>query len=186
MTKKIILLLLLLVVLSAKKNLKDASKEKKNEDKTVVEANHYYSNYERNTTYDINSVEKNKSLIFLLKHGDQKDKELKENPITISIVSGSIVETCVFKSFSNMCGINKVEEATMKLKIECKKVPCELSWIIYQPDSVAEDGSTEIEKFMQVNQNYDHATIVVSCNDPNIKTFKDDIQLYTNSDYTKL
>lgn len=32
----------------------------------------------------------------------------------------------------------------MKLKIECKKLPCELSWIIYQPNVVTEDGSTEI------------------------------------------
>jgi hypothetical protein len=83
----------------------------------VVEANHFYSNYEKNTTYDINSVEKNKSIIFLLKHADKKDKELKDNPITISLLSGNIVETCTFKSYSNMCGIKKVEEETMKLKI---------------------------------------------------------------------
>lgn len=39
---------------------------------------------------------------------------------------------------------------------------------------------------VEVNQDYDHATIIVSCNDPNIKTFTSDIQLYTNSDYTKV
>jgi hypothetical protein len=54
----------------------------------VVEANHFYSNYERNTTYDITNIEKNKSLIFLLKNSDKKDKELKDNPITISLISG--------------------------------------------------------------------------------------------------
>lgn len=171
MIKKAILLLVLLALALGKKNLKDSNKDKKSKHKTVVEANHYYSNYEKNTTYDINSIERNKSLIFLLKHGDKKGKELKDNPITISLVSGTTTETCVFNSHSNMCGINKVDEETMKLKIECKKLPCELSWIIYQPNVVAADGTAEIEKFVEVNQNYDHATIIVSCNDPNIKTF---------------
>lgn len=79
-----------------------------------------------------------------MKHGEKKDKELKDNPITISLVSGTITETCVFDSYSNMCGINKVDEETMKLKIECKQLPCELSWIIYQPNVVTTDGTTEI------------------------------------------
>jgi hypothetical protein len=74
----------------------------------------------------------------------------------------------------------------MKLKIECKTTPCELSWVIYQPPVITEDGSSKIESFVEVNQNYNHATLIVSCNDPNIKTFSSDIQLYTNSLYTKL
>jgi hypothetical protein len=88
MAKKLILLTLLVLLVLAKKNLKDHNKEKNKDEKTVVEANHFYSNYEKNTTYDITNIEKNKSLIFLLKHGEKKDKELKENPITISLVSG--------------------------------------------------------------------------------------------------
>jgi len=39
---------------------------------------------------------------------------------------------------------------------------------------------------VEVNQDYNHATIIVSCNDPNIKTFTKDVQLYTNSAYTQL
>jgi hypothetical protein len=105
MAKKLLLLLLLILLVSGRKNLKDAGKEANNEKKTVVEANHFYSNYEKNTTYDITSIEKNKSLIFLLKHAENKDKELQENPITISLISGDVTETCVFKSYSNMCGI---------------------------------------------------------------------------------
>lgn len=110
MNLKAMLLLVLLALALGKKNLKDSNKDKKSEHKTVVEANHYYSNYERNTTYEINSIEKNKSLIFLLKHTDKKDKELKDNPITISLVSGTTTETCVFSSYSNMCGINRVDQ----------------------------------------------------------------------------
>ncbi len=94
-----------MLLVSARKNLKDVGKESNNEKKTVVEANHFYSNYEKNTTYDITSIEKSKSLIFLLKHSEQKEKELKENPITISLISGDVTETCIFKSYSHMCGI---------------------------------------------------------------------------------
>lgn len=36
---------------------------------------------------------------------------------------------------------------------------------------------------MQVNEKYDHATLLVSCNDPNVKTFSEDIKLFTNSKY---
>lgn len=74
----------------------------------------------------------------------------------------------------------------MKLKIECKSTPCELSWVIYQPGALSKDGEAGIESLVEVNQDYNHATIIVSCNDPNIKTFTSDIQLYTNSAYTRL
>ena len=74
----------------------------------------------------------------------------------------------------------------MKLKIECKSTPCELSWVIYQPAAIDRDGKNEIERFVEVNQDYNHATIIVSCNDPNIKSFIDDLKLYTNSLYQKI
>lgn len=72
------------------------------------------------------------------------------------------------------------------MKIECKTAPCQLSWIIYQPPVLSEDGKHGIETFVEVNKDYDHATIIVSCNDPNIKTFSKDINLFTNSAYTKV
>ena len=74
---KIVVVLCLIMLAFSKKNLKQASKEKNQDHKTVVEANHFYSNYERNTTYEINGIEKNKSLILILKNGGKTDKELK-------------------------------------------------------------------------------------------------------------
>jgi hypothetical protein len=58
--------------------------------------------------------------------------------------------------------------------------------VIYQPAVVSEDGTSDIENFVEVNQDYNHATIIASCNDPNIKSFTKDIQLYTNSLYTRI
>jgi alpha/beta superfamily hydrolase len=75
--RKVVIFLLLVTLAITKKNLKEASKEKTEDHKTVVEANHFYSNYERNTTYEINGIEKNKSLILILKNGGKTDKELK-------------------------------------------------------------------------------------------------------------
>lgn len=82
----VLVVLLLLTLAHTKKNLKEVPKDEK---KTVVEANHFYSNYERNTTYDITNIEKNKSLVFLLKPNGKTDKELKENPITIGLDAGA-------------------------------------------------------------------------------------------------
>lgn len=62
-----LLFAILMVNVLGKKNLKDRVQEKQNDHKTVVESNHFYSNYETFTNYDINNVEKDKSLIFLIK-----------------------------------------------------------------------------------------------------------------------
>lgn len=100
---RLVVVLVLAVALLARKNLKEAKADP--EHKTVVEANHFYSNYERNTTYDITNIEKNKSLVFLLKRNDKTDKQLKDNPITIALLSGDNTETCTFKSASQICAL---------------------------------------------------------------------------------
>lgn len=41
-----------------------------------------------------------------------------------------------------MCALKEAKDATMKLKIECKNTPCELSWVIYQPAAESKDGSS--------------------------------------------
>jgi hypothetical protein len=39
---------------------------------------------------------------------------------------------------------------------------------------------------VQINQDFNHATVVASCNDPNLKTFSADLKLYTDSAYEKI
>lgn len=108
---------------------------------------------------------------------------MNDNPITITLTSGKQTESCVIKNQRNICGLKNVEETEMKMKLECKKTPCELSWIILQPGSFSEDGLHEIDQLVEINQNFNHATVVASCNDPNLKTFASDLKLYTNSNY---
>ncbi len=86
----------------------------------MVEANHFYSDKEKTTTYDIGSVEKDKSLIFILKdkQGQKDDKILIDNPINITLDAGNgATSTCQFKSYNNLCSISKVAVDKMKLKI---------------------------------------------------------------------
>lgn len=162
--------------------------ETKEERKTVVEANHFYSNYETSTGYDINSVEKDKPLIFYLKpHNAQaNDKTLTENPINITLTTGASTVTCPFTSYTNLCSLPKVTETDMKLKIACKKTPCELSWIILQPPTHEEDGDHDLDQLVAVNQDYQHASLKVVCNNPDLKeTFASEVKLYSNSKFKK-
>jgi hypothetical protein len=76
----------------------------------------------------------------VLKDNSKTEKDLTDNPITITLISGKTTETCPFKNPWNICGIKKIEETDMKLKLECKKTPCELSWVILQPASFSQDG----------------------------------------------
>lgn len=138
--RQIITLLLLVLLLTPaltrrKKETLAEQVETKDERKTVVEANHFFSNYETSTNYDINSVEKDKSLVFFLRpsQGKADEKALADNPVTITLDAGSDKATCVFDSYTKLCSLSKVTVTDMKLKIECKKAPCELSWEIIQP-----------------------------------------------------
>ena len=75
----------------------------------------------------------------------------------------------------------------MKLKIECKSTPCELRWEIIQPAVKEDDGDSPLDHLVAVNADKDHAMLKVSCTNPEIKeTFADRIQLYTNSNYTRV
>lgn len=53
---------------------------------TVVEGNHFYSNYEINTTYNIAQVSTDRSIIFILRKKD--DNQIFDNNITITLISG--------------------------------------------------------------------------------------------------
>ncbi len=39
-----------------------------------------------------------------------------------------------------MCSLKNVTEEEIELKINCKKTPCELSWLIVQPPAFEKDG----------------------------------------------
>jgi hypothetical protein len=105
-----------------------------------VQANHFFSSYQTSIIYDINSVQRDKSLVFVLTEDSPTAEDLNDNPITVTLISGKITESCIFKNKRNICALNRIEDRNNKLKIECKKTPCELSWTLLQPDSFIEDG----------------------------------------------
>lgn len=53
---------------------------------TVVEGNHFYSNYEINTTYNIAQVSTDRSIIFILRKKDEG--QIFDNNITVTLISG--------------------------------------------------------------------------------------------------
>jgi hypothetical protein len=74
----------------------------------------------------------------------------------------------------------------MKLKISCKKTPCELSWIILQPSVVVDDVFHSSDQLVEVNKDKNHALVRVYCNNPDLAaTFADSLLLYTTSRYTR-
>lgn len=85
-----------------------------------------------------------------------------------------------------MCSLKNATEDEIELKINCKRAPCELSWVIVQPAALDKDGQHKIDNLVQINKDYNHAGIVVTCNDPNLKDFHEKIKLFTNSKYNKV
>lgn len=122
MQSGVLLWVLLLVATTAKQGLLASHESVQEEKKTVVEANHFYSNYELFTNYDIGSVKKDRPLLLMLKPNKQVD--LKVNPITITLTSGDKVAKCPFTSYQGLCAFDNVEKTSINMKLECKKTPC--------------------------------------------------------------
>lgn len=68
--------------------------------------------------------------MFFLKPQSNKadDKTMQTNPITITLDAKPDKVTCTFNSYTNLCSLPKITDKEMDLRIECKDVPCELSW----------------------------------------------------------
>lgn len=69
--------LVVLLALTFLSNCQQTSPERT----TVVEGNHFYSNYELNTTYNIVQVSKDRPIIYILRKND--DKQTLDNNITV-------------------------------------------------------------------------------------------------------
>lgn len=107
----------------------------------------------------------NKSIVFLLKPHttESTDKNLEENPITITLKDGEQVKSCVFNTYTQLCALPKVGKETMTLSIECKKTPCELSWLLLQPPVFESDGEHSVDNLVSVNKEKDHAALKIYC-----------------------
>jgi hypothetical protein len=106
------------------------------EHKQVVEANHYYSDTNLNVNYTIQNVEKGRSLIFVLRNKTSSEGSLSvgQNHIDITLKANAQKVQCLFDSYDDLCVIKEIQQtANMTLEIKCQKLPCDLSWTIFQP-----------------------------------------------------
>ena len=70
--------------------------------------------------------------------------------------------------------------------MECSKTPCEMSWLIEQPGLNEEDGKHSVDQLVSINKASTHASVKVTCNNPDVESFADHLVLYTNSAYKKV
>lgn len=87
-----------------------------------MEGNHYYSNYELNTTYNIDKVNVERPIILVLRRKDEG--QVFDNNITIGLVSGERSVECKFSSFNGMCFLDKLPTQAMTMRLKCDHLPC--------------------------------------------------------------
>ena len=111
--------LLIALVLGAKLKSK---KDTQDEGNTVVEANHFFSDKELSTSYDIKGVKTDSALIVTLR--PKEEGEEFKNKIEIKLDAGSKDTTCEFDDFNSVCILEEVSQEDVKLKIKCSHLPC--------------------------------------------------------------
>lgn len=151
------------------------------EHSTIIERNHFYSNYEINTTYQINKVDTAKPIILFLKKKD--DNAIFDNNVTIGLVSGDKKANCLFNSFDKMCYLNNLPTGDMSLTIRCDHLPCEVSWTILQPAMKTVQEQQEARDLFDISESSHHMIAVVTCNNPEITDFHRKVQAYSENDF---
>ncbi len=183
MNLKVLFFSLLIATVICRRHLKRDEVEQET-DKTVVQSNHYSSEKERSTSFKASTLTKNEALIFVLKDTDStSENSLADNPIKVELVSKEETVSCTFNTVHNMCSLKNIQQEEVEVKIECKKVPCELSWKMFQPKAIEGDGMHNIDELVEINKDYNHAMLIASCPDPNVVNFNSQLKLFTNSKY---
>ena len=86
-----------------------------------MESNHYYSDKQQETTYNINKVKTDLALIVVLR---PKEDQKGQGSVQFTLDSGSSSTTCEMKNNQSLCVLNKVTNEDVKLKIKCDRLPC--------------------------------------------------------------
>ena len=157
------------------------------EHKKVVEANHYYSDTDVAVNYTIQNVEKGRSLIFVLRNKTSSEASytVDKNNINITLKANAEKVQCLFDSYDDLCVIKEIQEtANMTLEIKCQKLPCDLSWTIFQPIAKNPTDNQTLQDLYELSNTQKHMIAIISCNDPAIKTFKDDVKIYSDNPFS--
>jgi hypothetical protein len=96
-----------------------------------VDQNRFYSDTAKRAIYNISNVNKGTPLILVLKSGTNFGKLLREG-LLINFEGKDTHVLCEFHKLTDLCVVTSIPE-DLKMVIECKHLPCEAEWVIYQP-----------------------------------------------------
>jgi hypothetical protein len=166
-------LVLLLAQIDARRKKPDLAEQTlaPEEQNTVIEANHFYSQTEASTLLNVGATVKDKPLVLLLQpnNAQEDSKNNKDfNPVQVVITSGSDTKTCNLHSFYSLCELPKLTSDQTTLSLKCDKTPCEIRWQLVQPETVEVDGKHSINHLVSVNQEKNHAILKVYCSEPEL------------------
>ena len=106
------------------------TKKVEEEPKTIVEANRFYSTKDKKAFYNITGVTPKKPLILLLKASTNLQQLVKEG-LTLIFTGGDQHVVCPFDAITDLCVVPSTPD-NLTLLIDCKALPCEVEWVIYQ------------------------------------------------------
>jgi hypothetical protein len=72
----------------------------------------------------------------------------------------------------------------MTLEIKCHKLPCDLSWTIFQPIAKKPTNNQSLQDLYELSDTQKHMIAIISCNDPSVTTFHNDIQIYSDNSFS--
>lgn len=163
--------------------LAHAQTETSPEHTTIIEANHYFSNYEVNNTYKIDKVSIDRPLIFILKKKDENS--IFDNDLTITLISGDKQAECILTSYSGMCLLDQLPSPDMKMGLRCAHLPCDISWTILQPSMKQLKGKQNVEDLYEIAETNSHLVAMVSCNNAEVKNFNKLVQAYSEDSFIR-
>jgi hypothetical protein len=157
--------------------------EKQQQPKTIVEANHFYSATEKRANYNITDIESGKSLVLLLKKAGRQSAYVTD--FTVSLQSEQEKVDCNFEKVTDLCIIPKTAGTRLNMLIECKVLPCEASWIIYQPEAKAPSGNEIALNLFSLHDSGEHLMAEITCNDPAVSSLDSDVTVHSESPYRR-
>ena len=98
----------------------------------IVDANHFFSETNKEKTYNVSDVEKDKPISLMIRK-IEADPNYK-NKVTVIMKSGEESTTCDFKGYDDLCVIHKLGATTLSMVMKCENLPCEVEWDIYQSE----------------------------------------------------
>lgn len=70
--------------------------------------------------------------------------------------------------------------------IECKALPCKVSWVIYQPEIQSPSPDQIALNLFTLNESSRHLIGEITCNDPSVDSLDQDVTIYSESPYKRI